>query len=128
MCSMENFYIEPPIGLLEKIMKRIHKEERVLVLRRVIMFSTTLIISFVAFFPALNMLITGFNQSGFLNFFSLIFSDSSTVMKYWQSFSMTLLEAIPALSLALFLAILLTFLQSIKSLTKYAKLFTVKSI
>jgi len=41
---------------------------------------------------------------------------------------MTLLEAIPALSLALFLAILLTFLQSIKSLTKYAKLFTVKSI
>ena len=125
---MDNFYIEPPIGLLEKILSRIHKEERVLVLRRVILFSTTLIISLVAFFPTFNMLMAGFTQSGFLNFFSLVFSDSSTVMKYWQSFSMTLLEALPALSLALFLAVLLTFLQSIKSLTKYAKLFAIKSV
>ena len=125
---MENFYIEPPIGLFEKIINRIHKEERVLVLRRVVLFSTTLLISLVAFFPAFSMLMADFSHSGFLNFFSLAFSDSSTVMKYWQSFTMTLLEAIPALSLALFLAILLTFLQSIKSLTKYAKLFTVKSI
>lgn len=125
---MDNFYIEPPIGLLEKILSRIHKEERVLVLRRVIMFSTTLIISLIAFFPAFSMLMTGFSQSGFLSFFSLVFSDSSTVIKYWQSFAMTLLEALPALSLALFLAVLLTFLQSIKSLTKYAKLFAIKSV
>ena len=113
---MENFYTEPPIGLFEKIIKRIHKEERVLVLRRVILFSTTLLISLVAFFPAFSMLMADFNHSGFLNFLSLAFSDSSTVMKYWQSFAMTLLEALPALSLALFLAIILTFLQSIKSL------------
>ena len=125
---MENFLTEPPIGLFEKIINRIHKEERVLVLRRVIVFSTTLIISLIAFFPAFNMLMRDFNQSGFLNFFSLAFSDSAIVMKYWQSFSMTLLEALPALSLAFVLAILLTFLQSIKSLTKYAKLFAVKSI
>lgn len=120
--------MEIPIGLFEKIMHRIHREERVLVLRRVIIFSTTLVVSLVAFFPAFGMLMTDFSQSGFLNFFSLAFSDSSTVMKYWQSFGMTLLEALPALSLALVLAILLTFLQSIKSLTKYAKLFAVKSI
>ena len=125
---MEKFLIEPPIGLFEKIINRIHKEERVLVLRRIIIFSTTLVISLIGFFPALSLLMSGLNQSGFLNFFSLMFSDSSTIMTYWQSFAMVLLQTLPALSLALFLAVLLTLLQSIKSLTKYAKLFTVKSI
>ena len=125
---MEKFLIEPPIGLFEKIINRIHKEERVLVLRRIIIFSTTLVISLIGFFPALSLLMSGLNQSGFLNFFSLMFSDSSTIMTYWQSFAMVLLQTLPALSLALFLSVLLTLLQSIKSLTKYAKLFTVKSI
>ena len=125
---MEKFLIEPPIGLFEKIINRIHKEECVLVLRRIIIFSTTLVISLIGFFPALSLLMSGLNQSGFLNFFSLMFSDSSTIMTYWQSFAMVLLQTLPALSLALFLAVLLTLLQSIKSLTKYAKLFTVKSI
>lgn len=113
--------IEPPIGLYEKIMKRIHQKERVLVLRRVIIFSTTLIISLVSFFPVVSMLMYDINQSGFLQFSSLMFSDTSSVMTYWRSFMMTLLETLPALSLALFLAVLVTFLQSIKSLTKDVK-------
>ena len=114
-------YIEPPIGLFEKIIKRIHREERLLILRRVILFSITLIGSLIGFFPALNMLLSDFNQSGFLRFFSLAFSDFSTVTTYWQSFAMILLETLPAISLALFLAVLVTFLQSIKSLSKDVK-------
>ena len=113
--------IEPPTGLYEKIMTRIHHKERVLVLRRVIIFSTTLIISLVSFFPVVSMLMSDLNQSGFIQFSSLIFSDTSSVMPYWRSFMMTLLETLPALSLALFLAVLVTFLQSVKSLTKDVK-------
>jgi ABC-type spermidine/putrescine transport system permease subunit I len=115
---MNSFFIEPPAGLFGKIMNRIHKEERILVLRRVIIFSTTLVLSLAGFFPAFNLLLSDFNQSGFLRFFSLMFSDSSTVMIYWQSFAMILLETLPAVSLAVFLAVLLTFLQSVKFLTK----------
>ena len=113
--------IEPPIGLYEKIITRIHHKERVLILRRVIVFSTTLIISLVLFFPVVSMLMYDINQSGFLQFSSLMFSDTSSVMTYWRSFMMTLLETLPALSLALFLAVLVTFLQSVKSLTKDVK-------
>ena len=113
--------MEPPIGLLEKILKRIHKEERILVVRRLVIFSTTLLFSVAGFIPATKMLLSDFSQSGFLRFFSLIFSDFPTVATYWQSFTMTLLQTLPALSLALFLAVLLTFLQSIKSLTKDVK-------
>ena len=119
---MANFYIDPPAGLLETILKRIHREERLLVLRRVILFSILLTGSVVGLFPAFNMLLSDFNQSGFLRFFSLMFSDFPAVATYWQSFTMVLLETIPAISLALFLAVLVTFLQSIKSLTKNIKI------
>ena len=113
--------VNPPKGLLENIIKRIHYEERVLVLRRVVLFSTTLLASLVAFIPTFRLLVSDFSQSGFLRFFSLMFSDFSTVTTYWQSFTMVLLETLPFASLALFLAVLLTFLQSIKSLTKNVK-------
>ncbi|MGD0577283.1 MAG: hypothetical protein ABSA74_04365 [Candidatus Staskawiczbacteria bacterium] len=118
---MESLFLEPPIGLYEKIIKNIHRKQRLLILRRVILFSATLAISVIGFFPAMSMLLSDSNQSGFLQFFSLIFSDSSSVATYWQSFTMTLLETLPVLSLALFLAVLLTFLESIKHLTKDVK-------
>lgn len=119
---MANFAVNPPSGLLEKILKRIHREERILVLRRVVLFSITLAGSILAFVPALKILLSDFSQSGFLNFFSLIFSDFPSVAAYWQSFAMILLETLPAVSLALFLAVLLTFLESVKVLTKNIKI------
>ena len=50
-------------------------------------------------------------QPGFINFFSLMFSDFSSVVTYWQSFAMILLETLPALSLALFLAVFIYCLE-----------------
>jgi ABC-type multidrug transport system fused ATPase/permease subunit len=133
-----NFYSEPPkvtkplaaipvaegdLGrLLERILKRIHKEERLLVLRRTIIFSIMLAGSLLAIVPTFKILLSDFSQSGFINFFSLIFSDFSSVATYWQTFVMILLETLPVVSLALFLAVLLIFLQSIKSLTKNIKI------
>lgn len=114
----DDFLMEPPTGLMKKIIMRIHKEERVLVLRRIILFSVTLIFSTLSFIPISNMLMSDFNQSGFLHFVSLAFSDFSVVTAYWQSFTITLLETLPAISLALFFAILLIFLESVKYLTK----------
>ncbi len=114
--------INPPKGLLEKILKRIHKEERLLVLRRIIIFSVMLTGSLLAFVPVLKILLADFGQSGFINFFYLIFSDFSSVATYWQSFAMILLETLPAASAALFLAVLLIFLQSAKSLIKNIKI------
>ncbi len=118
------FIEEPPKGLLEKILMRIRKEERVLVLRRTIIFSVTLMASIIEFMPAFNMLSADFSRSGFLSFFSLMFSDFSSVMPHWKNLAMILLESLPAVSLALFLAIVLVFLQSIKSLLKNIKIIS----
>lgn len=126
---MNEFIIEPPKGLLEKILKRICYEQRVLVLRQIILFSVTFIASILAFMPAWQMLVSDSNRSGFFNFFSLIFVDFSAVVASWQSFAMALLQTLPVISLALFLAVLLTFLQSIKLLTKHGKrYFSIKAV
>lgn len=120
--------IQPPKGLFERILKRIHKEERLLVLRKVIIFSVMLVGSLVGFVPSLKMLLSDFSSSGFVNFFSLIFSDPSAVAMYWRSFTMILLETLPALSLTLFLTVLLILLQSIKSLTRNLKIIKSHSL
>lgn len=117
----DNFQIEPPSGLLPKIMKRIRREERILLIKRTSVFSAMLIGSVIAFFPVSQMLVSDFSQSGFFSFLSLVFSDFSVVSSYWQTFIMALLQTLPALSLALFLAILVTFLQSARSLTRDVK-------
>jgi len=134
---MNNFFIEPPAGLLEKILNRIHSKERLFVLRRIIVFSVLLVGSLFALIPSFKILAADLGQSGFIHFFSLLFSDFSYVTAYWQSFTMILLETLPALSLVLCLALLVILLQSAKSLTKNIKIiskrehrqfFSVKSI
>ena len=114
--------MEPPNGLLEKILNRIHHEERILVLRKIIVFSVTLTGSLAGLVPAFRVLLSDFGRSGFLRFFSLIFSDFSAVAAYWQNFVLILLESLPILSLAVFLAVLIIFLQSIRALTKNVKI------
>ena len=118
----KSFEREPPKGLLEKILKRIRREERFLVFRRTAIFSVMLIASLLGVVPSLKIVLTDFGQSGFINFFSLLFSDFHSVATYWQSFLMILLETLPAASLALFLFILLILLQSFKSLVKNIKI------
>ena len=118
----DTFNVEPPKGLLGKILKRIRKEERLLVFRKVIIFSVTLAGSLIGLVPSFKILLSDFSKSGFFSFFSLMFSDFSTIGKYWQSFLMILLETLPAASLALFLAVILILLQSAKSLTTNIKI------
>jgi hypothetical protein len=114
--------IEPSQGLFKKIMKRIHREERFLAIRKNIFFSITFVISTGSFIPAFKMLLSDFSESGFLSFFSLIFSDFSIISVYWKNFALILLETLPVFSIAVFLVILLVFLQSLKSLSKNIKI------
>lgn len=124
---MKTLNLNPPPGLLDKILKRIHREERLLVLRRFILFSTTLVVSIIGFIPTFKMLLSDSAESGFLHFFALIFSDFSTVAAYWQSFAMILLETLPAASLALLLIILFTFLGSLRYLIRNIKVISGKN-
>ena len=119
---MANFYLEPPSGLFDKIMNRIHREERLLLIRRLFIFSGMLIGSIIGLVPSFKLLLSEATNSGFFNFSSLIFSDFNLVIKYWQSFGMAILQTLPAVGLAIFLGVILVMLQSIKSLVKNVKI------
>jgi ABC-type spermidine/putrescine transport system permease subunit I len=115
--------IEPPEGLLGKIMERIRQEKHLLaVKRRLVVIFLGFAASAAALIPVFNLARTDLAQSGFLQFFSLAFSDFGIIIAYWQSFAMSLLETIPAISLAMFFAVIFMFLGSLKLLARDVKI------
>lgn len=123
-------YIEPPKGLFEKIMFRIRKEKKLLTIRRrIVLFSSIMVISIIAFVPAFKAVQKDIIDSGFWQFFSLLFSDFSIVAVYWQNFAMSLLETIPALSLAILFLVIFAFMESFKELSYDLKsVFSLKKL
>ncbi len=115
--------IEPPEGLLDKIMERIRREKHVLVVRRrLVVIFLGFVASAAALVPVFNLARADLRQSGFLQFLSLAFSDFGIIIAYWQSFAMSLLETIPAISLAIFFTVIFMFLGSLKLLAKDIKI------
>lgn len=106
---------EPPAGLLDRIMARIHEEEQLMsVKKRLFLFSITVLVSAIAFIPAISNFQQEFAQSGFLQFVSLLFSDFGLVIADWQNFGLAILESLPAMSITAFLFTALVFLWSLK--------------
>lgn len=106
---------EPPTGLLDRIIARIHKEEQLMsIKKRLFLFSTTILVSAITFVPAISAFKEEFAQSGFLQFVSLLFSDFWLVIADWQNFGLAILESLPAMSITAFLFTALVFLWSLK--------------
>ncbi|HBH46479.1 MAG: hypothetical protein A2445_03975 [Candidatus Jacksonbacteria bacterium RIFOXYC2_FULL_44_29] len=114
---------EPPAGLLGKVMNRIYQAKRLQnIKRRVFVFSMITLGSVLAFISSAKMLHSGLTQSGFTQFFSLLFSDFQIVITNWQNYSLSLLETLPIMSLILFVGITLIFLEALKFLIRDLKL------
>lgn len=111
--------------LSAKIMLRIRKEQKILAIKRAFIFSLTAISSAVVFIFALKMVGDGVAESGFLQFFSLLFSDFRIVIIHWKSFVFSLLESLPAMGLVILCVAVFGFFGSLKFLTKDIK-FVIK--
>ncbi|MFA6304405.1 MAG: hypothetical protein WCV73_02530 [Patescibacteria group bacterium] len=105
---------EPADGLADKIISAI-SEQALLKLRFRLFFGLTAILACgVGFWWSGGLLQNSLVQSGFWEFFKLFFSDASSVVYYWQSFLLALLESLPVLGLAAILAVTLVFIMSLK--------------
>jgi len=114
---------EAPEGLLDKIMERIRREKHILaVKRRLVVISLGFLASLTAIIPVFNLVRADLSQSGFLQFLSLAFSDFGTVAVYWKTFAMSLLESVPAMSIAVFLGVILALLALLKLLVRDVKI------
>lgn len=114
---------QAPIGLLEKILNRLTRERKLSAKRRLFVFSFSLLASLIALIPAWQFVWSGFAQSGFFQFFSLLFSDAAIVLTYWQNYALSLLETFPVSRLIIFLAITFIFLESLKLLAENIKIY-----
>jgi len=115
----------PPKDLFSKIISNIElsKRKRVLI-KRVAVFSVSLLGSLAALVPAVLILRTNFTESGFYQYFSLMFSDFGTIISYWQDYFTSLLESLPVFSLIFLLLSILWFISSLEYLAKNIKFLT----
>jgi hypothetical protein len=110
--------------LYNKVLQRINRERELLTIkRRLVIFSVSLAVSLVAFFPVINLVRAGFAESGFLQFFKLIFSDFEVIKMYWQNFVLILLESLPISGIIMLLITLLIFIESLNILARDLRVF-----
>lgn len=109
---------EMPPGLLDKVLCRIRREERVSALKRISVFSAGFFGSAVVLIPAFQAARADFVQSGFSHFISLIFSDPGIVVSFWNEFVFSILESLPVLSVIFLLVAIFVFLGSARMLAK----------
>ncbi|MBI3888297.1 hypothetical protein HY311_00710 [Candidatus Nomurabacteria bacterium] len=81
-------------------------------------FGFTGLASLTGLVPAFKILFTDLSQSGFYEYFSLLFSDTGSVVTYWKEFSFSLAEALPVISTILTLSLLFVCFLSLKYLMK----------
>jgi hypothetical protein len=108
-----------PSSLCEKVVARVRIAEEKAARRDSLVCLAMACVSFVLCIGAGFWLWGDLGRSEFFQSFSLLFSDSSIVLKYWQDFSSTLFEALPLLSLASCFLALSVAVASVYALFKY---------
>ncbi|TSC91740.1 MAG: hypothetical protein CEN90_204 [Parcubacteria group bacterium Licking1014_17] len=96
--------MEPPHGLFSRIIRRLGLEKRIRLVKRhlgvfIAAAAVFLFLSIFAFIGLKEVL----SESSFGPYLSLIYSDPGIVIKYWQSFILSLLESMPGSSIVIFL-------------------------
>lgn len=113
---MEIFPIyEPSLALLKSVLNRVHFEEKKQAIKRMLTFSVFLVFGTIALVPVLLQLLSTVSTSGFIQYVSLGFSDSSILTSNIGSYTLSLLESFPVIELAIFLIFGFIVLGSLKS-------------
>jgi len=124
-----NKEITVPPDLFDKIMSGIEQERNNLTSRRRFLFS---LISFLPFlfiaFPVWRSFQINIIQSGISEYLALLVYDFKIVLVNWQDFSLSLLESLPATSMAAALTVLLGIFITLRLVIKYGKEFFKPSI
>jgi len=112
----------PAAGLLARILSRIESEKELMTVRRKIFWLSAFSIASlpVIVFSWINFQ-TGASESGLFQLASLAFTDFSAIASHYQDFAMSIVEALPILSIAGLLAGALIFVESSLTLARNAK-------
>lgn len=95
--------VEPPVGLFDKIVLAIKKEQELQHTKKLLFgFLSLLIISFIAIPFSLILLINQVESSGILYFISTAVNNFGVFLALWQDFSLAILESLPIMGIVVF--------------------------
>jgi hypothetical protein len=112
---------EPPRGLRGQILSLVGNEQKRLAKIRTWAFGSGSIISFGFSLWAIIYLVSSVKESGFWQYFSLLFSGDSAVYLYWHELSLSLIESLPITGLIIFLTAIGFFIWSFANTLKDKK-------
>ena len=96
--------IEPSENLKNSIINIIRYEERKKAIYKIVFSSVVSLASIsLAIFYAISI-VKDFYQSGLSDYISLIFTDGTSLISYWQSYFMSILESLPILQITIVFA------------------------
>jgi hypothetical protein len=109
---------EPDPNLASSIWRAIVRRDKRLTQFKSWTFGLAGFISLAGLVPAFKILSGDLAQSGFYEYFSLLFSDSGSILSHWKELFFSLAESLPATSIVLTLSLLFVCLLSLRYLMK----------
>jgi len=116
--AFQNISFEPKNDLAESIWLMVLSRERRIIRIKLYVFSSTLFLSLLGFIPVFKALFAEFTQSGFYEYFSLVFSSGNNLVSYWKELVLSLVESLPVLNIILSLSLIFIFLWSLRYVLK----------
>ena len=116
--AFQNLIVEPKDGLVDDVWHQIVVREKRSTRIKLYLFSSAGLLSILGFIPALKALFDGFTQSGFYEYFSLVFSSGSNLFSYWKELGLSLIESLPVLNIIFTFSLVFIFLLSIRYVIK----------
>jgi len=106
--------LKPNAGLADNIWNSIVMREKRIAKLKLGLFSLIGMLSLVGAVPVFKTLITDFTQSGFYEYFSLLFSSGSALASSWKELIYSLAESLPIFSIILSFMVVFVFFLSLR--------------
>jgi hypothetical protein len=109
---------EPSPDLAFSIWHTVVVQNKYMVKFKLCIFVFTGFFSLVGLVPVFQMLLNDLTQSGFYEYFSLIFSDGGSMLSSWKELIFSLAESLPIMSIIFTLSLIFIFFLSLRYVIK----------
>jgi hypothetical protein len=107
--------IEPSLNLKNSIINKIKKEEMKMTIYKIVISSVVSLTSVLVAIIFVINIIQDASQSGLTNYLSLLLSDGASILSYWQSYALSIVESLPIIPITIVFASIWIFVWSISS-------------
>ena len=116
--AFQKLEYEPKTNLAENIWYSIVAHEKHFIRVKLYIFSFAGFLSILGFMPVFKALFSEFTQSGFYEYFSLVFSSGSNLFSYWKELILSLTESLPVVNIIFLFSLIFIFLLSMHYVLK----------